>query len=331
MCDHTCAWLQVEERLRFYDEGVAPRKNATVMAAAMQEFKDTLGSDDEEGAPAATPVATGDAMDVDSEAPTKKGKKKSKAVRAHCCDRPDAAPVAASVSLCAAGGVGVANVLKTSTANVLHVLMARLHPAESCAVGPRSTAAAYICYLSSRKPAVGGDDTRQRGRGCVQEEAPGLGRRRGDAEEEKEEERRGGGGGGGRDSQEEEKAEEWRVGVTARVAPAPCELFFRWRCNARAGSCVSQGHWAPALHCAQCCSTLEASSFSPRFVYFYLPARRMERVYADRALQHQLRKRSRSVCCEPVTDIDRVCRSRKGALWRLQLTIACTFTCTQTF
>lgn len=57
--------LQVEERLRFYDDGVAPRKNATVMAEAISSFKDALGdADDDDGdaemedaAPAETPKA----------------------------------------------------------------------------------------------------------------------------------------------------------------------------------------------------------------------------------------------------------------------------------
>jgi nucleolar protein 56 len=39
--------LQVEERLRFYDEGVAPRKNATVMAEAATLSRDAAGSGDE--------------------------------------------------------------------------------------------------------------------------------------------------------------------------------------------------------------------------------------------------------------------------------------------
>lgn len=43
----------MEERLRFYDEGVAPRKNATVMAEAMAAFKrgsgdDAMADDDDE-------------------------------------------------------------------------------------------------------------------------------------------------------------------------------------------------------------------------------------------------------------------------------------------
>lgn len=80
-----CGGAQVEERLRFYDEGVAPRKNATVMAEAMKEFKDAVGSDDEGDAGAAgTPAAAAGgagAMDVDGETPKKKSKKKSKGVR----------------------------------------------------------------------------------------------------------------------------------------------------------------------------------------------------------------------------------------------------------
>ena len=38
----------MEERLRFYEDGVAPRKNATVMAEAMEKFKETAGDDDDE-------------------------------------------------------------------------------------------------------------------------------------------------------------------------------------------------------------------------------------------------------------------------------------------
>jgi hypothetical protein len=37
----------VEERLRFYDDGVAPRKNATVMAEAVTLFNDAAGDDDD--------------------------------------------------------------------------------------------------------------------------------------------------------------------------------------------------------------------------------------------------------------------------------------------
>jgi hypothetical protein len=47
---HACD-LQVEERLRFYEEGVAPRKNASVMAEAMAQFKSDQGpaAEEEEG------------------------------------------------------------------------------------------------------------------------------------------------------------------------------------------------------------------------------------------------------------------------------------------
>lgn len=38
--------VQVEERLRFYDDGVAPRKNATVMAEAMEKSKAEMVPDD---------------------------------------------------------------------------------------------------------------------------------------------------------------------------------------------------------------------------------------------------------------------------------------------
>ena len=48
-CTYNSIWsnlaapVQVEERLRFYDDGVAPRKNATVMAEAMEKSKAELG------------------------------------------------------------------------------------------------------------------------------------------------------------------------------------------------------------------------------------------------------------------------------------------------
>lgn len=57
---------QVEERLRFYEEGVAPRKNATVMAEAMSAFKDAAGDD----------------LDADDAEPSKKKSKKDKKKRA---------------------------------------------------------------------------------------------------------------------------------------------------------------------------------------------------------------------------------------------------------
>ena len=45
-----CGWLmlsgiyaQVEERLRFYEEGVAPRKNTDVMKDAISKLKETIG------------------------------------------------------------------------------------------------------------------------------------------------------------------------------------------------------------------------------------------------------------------------------------------------
>lgn len=41
---------QVEERLRFYEEGVAPRKNASVMGEAMDVVKTQLASEDKEEA-----------------------------------------------------------------------------------------------------------------------------------------------------------------------------------------------------------------------------------------------------------------------------------------
>ncbi|EFJ45369.1 hypothetical protein VOLCADRAFT_105910 [Volvox carteri f. nagariensis] len=41
---------QVEERLRFYEEGVAPRKNANVMGEAMEVLKTQLATEEEDGA-----------------------------------------------------------------------------------------------------------------------------------------------------------------------------------------------------------------------------------------------------------------------------------------
>lgn len=40
--------MKVEERLRFYDDGVAPRKNATVMAEAIEKTKAESGDADVE-------------------------------------------------------------------------------------------------------------------------------------------------------------------------------------------------------------------------------------------------------------------------------------------
>lgn len=40
---------QVEERLRFYEEGVAPRKNAAVMGEAVASVKSQLASEDKAG------------------------------------------------------------------------------------------------------------------------------------------------------------------------------------------------------------------------------------------------------------------------------------------
>lgn len=84
------ARAQVEERLRFYDEGVAPRKNATVMAEAVTLFKDALSDDDAmdadqvadvlAGVPAGTlPGAGGD--EGGSETKKKKKSKKRDSVR----------------------------------------------------------------------------------------------------------------------------------------------------------------------------------------------------------------------------------------------------------
>jgi hypothetical protein len=51
-CGSPACRKQVEERLKFYEEGIAPRKNATVMAEAMEKFKAGLG-DGEDGDDAA--------------------------------------------------------------------------------------------------------------------------------------------------------------------------------------------------------------------------------------------------------------------------------------
>ena len=40
-----CLARQVEERLRFYEEGVAPRKNVDVMLEAMAKVKDQLAGE----------------------------------------------------------------------------------------------------------------------------------------------------------------------------------------------------------------------------------------------------------------------------------------------
>lgn len=68
--------MQVEERLRFYDDGVAPRKNATVMAEAMEQFKEAGGADAmEEG-----DVEMAEPEPVQDK-PKKKKKKRSVSVR----------------------------------------------------------------------------------------------------------------------------------------------------------------------------------------------------------------------------------------------------------
>lgn len=64
-------FVQVEERLRFYDDGVAPRKNATVMAEAMEKSKVELGD------------ADGGCVEEVPET-KKKSKKKRASVRLHC-------------------------------------------------------------------------------------------------------------------------------------------------------------------------------------------------------------------------------------------------------
>lgn len=58
--------------MRFYDDGVAPRKNATVMAEAMEQYKEAGGADamDEDDAEMAEPEPV-------EEKPKKKKKKRS--------------------------------------------------------------------------------------------------------------------------------------------------------------------------------------------------------------------------------------------------------------
>ena len=89
--------MQVEERMRFYDEGVAPRKNATVMAEAVASFKDALDDDDGDVDMAAmdTP-ATIASEEGDGKKKKKKKSKKREAVRG--CRLP--LPVRASTDYC---------------------------------------------------------------------------------------------------------------------------------------------------------------------------------------------------------------------------------------
>ena len=42
---------QVEERLRFYEDGVAPRKNIDMMGEALAKVKEQLGAEGKEAAP----------------------------------------------------------------------------------------------------------------------------------------------------------------------------------------------------------------------------------------------------------------------------------------
>jgi nucleolar protein 56 len=64
---------QVEERLRFYDDGVAPRKNATVMAEALEKFNEAHKADD-----------AMDAADAEPEDQTAKKKKKKRVSVRRC-------------------------------------------------------------------------------------------------------------------------------------------------------------------------------------------------------------------------------------------------------
>lgn len=62
--------------MRFYEEGVAPRKNAAVMAEAMEAWKEAAGED-------AAATADGDAAaDEEVKPKAKKSKKKRAEVRA---------------------------------------------------------------------------------------------------------------------------------------------------------------------------------------------------------------------------------------------------------
>lgn len=79
--------MQVEERLKFYEDGVAPRKNATAMAEAMDRFK--AGLADRAGADAMDVVAAETDKDKASEKKEKKRKSKDResVVRRALCDR----------------------------------------------------------------------------------------------------------------------------------------------------------------------------------------------------------------------------------------------------
>lgn len=75
----------MEERLRFYDDGVAPRKNATVMAEAMEKFKEAGGADamEEGDAEMAEPEEKAEPV----EKPRKKKKKRSAVWLSATCAR----------------------------------------------------------------------------------------------------------------------------------------------------------------------------------------------------------------------------------------------------
>ncbi|KAI9183279.1 Nucleolar protein 56 [Blastocladiella emersonii ATCC 22665] len=71
--------LQVEERLKFYESGEVPRKNADVMSAAAEEAAKIAAAAPAPGAPAAAAATVDDdAMDVDVEEPKKKAKESKK-------------------------------------------------------------------------------------------------------------------------------------------------------------------------------------------------------------------------------------------------------------
>lgn len=88
---------QVEERLRFYEEGVAPRKNLSVMQEAMAKLKEEDGPEDEEAgeAKAAKKKEKKDkkkkreAEEEEAPAEEQKEKKKKKAKKAKKADSDD--------------------------------------------------------------------------------------------------------------------------------------------------------------------------------------------------------------------------------------------------
>eukprot|EP00180_Rhodochaete_pulchella_P004702 Plantae.Rhodophyta-Rhodochaete_pulchella.ctg935.p1 GENE.Plantae.Rhodophyta-Rhodochaete_pulchella.ctg935~~Plantae.Rhodophyta-Rhodochaete_pulchella.ctg935.p1 ORF type:complete len:503 (-),score=115.66 Plantae.Rhodophyta-Rhodochaete_pulchella.ctg935:1297-2757(-) len=69
---------QVEERLRFYDTGAAPRKNLDVMKEAIAEAKAALGEDAMDEEPKADETKTADKKTDEKKTDEKKKKKKSK-------------------------------------------------------------------------------------------------------------------------------------------------------------------------------------------------------------------------------------------------------------